>query len=39
METVIRLQNVTKRYGAQRALDGVSLEVPPGVVCALLGEN
>jgi ABC-2 type transport system ATP-binding protein len=39
MEPVIRLQNVTKRYGSQTALDHVSLEVPPGVVCALLGEN
>lgn len=39
MEPVIHLQGVTKRYGAQVALDGVSLEVPPGVVFALLGEN
>lgn len=39
MEPIIRLDNVTKRFGAQTALDGVSLEVPPGVVFALLGEN
>ncbi len=39
MESVIRLQDVTKSFGAQCALDHVSLEVPPGVVCALLGEN
>lgn len=39
MDPVIRLENVTKRYGAQVALDRVSLEVPSGVVCALLGEN
>ena len=39
MEPVIRLKNVTKRYGAHVALDRVSLEVPRGVVCALLGEN
>ena len=39
MEPVIRLNAVTKTYGDQRALDGVSLEVPAGVVCALLGEN
>jgi ABC-2 type transport system ATP-binding protein len=39
MEPVIRLSAVTKRYGRQRALDGVSFEVPPGVVFALLGEN
>ncbi len=39
MESVIRLNNVSKTYGDQRALDHVSLEVPPGTVCALLGEN
>jgi ABC-2 type transport system ATP-binding protein len=37
--SVIQLQNVTKRYGSQLALDDVTLEVTPGVVCALLGEN
>jgi ABC-2 type transport system ATP-binding protein len=37
--SVVQLQNVTKRYGSQAALDNVSLEVPSGVVCALLGEN
>src|SRR5438874_12136409 len=37
--SVIQLQNVTKRYGSQVALDDVTLEVTPGVVCALLGEN
>src|SRR5262245_36240630 len=36
---VVQLQNVTKRYGWQVALENVSLEVPSGVVCALLGEN
>lgn len=39
MDSVIRLENVTKRYGAQVALDRVSFDVPSGVVCALLGEN
>lgn len=39
MEPVIRLDNVSKRFGSEIALDGVSLEVPPGVVFALLGEN
>jgi ABC-2 type transport system ATP-binding protein len=39
MDPVIRLENVTKRYGSQIALDRVSLEVPPGTVFALLGEN
>jgi ABC-2 type transport system ATP-binding protein len=39
MQGVIRLENVTKRFGSETALDRVSLEVPPGVVFALLGEN
>ncbi len=39
MEPIIRLDNLTKRYGAETALDRVSLEVSPGVVFALLGEN
>ncbi len=39
MEPVIRLDHVTKRYGSQTALDEVTLDVPPGVICALLGEN
>lgn len=39
MDTVIRFEQVTKRFGNQTALDGVSFEVPRGVVFALLGEN
>jgi ABC-2 type transport system ATP-binding protein len=39
MEPVIRLSGVTKRYGGQTALDRVTLQVPRGVVFALLGEN
>ena len=39
MEPVIRLSNVTRRFGRHVALQSVSLEVPPGVVFALLGEN
>ncbi len=36
---VISLQNVCKRFGRTQALDHVSLEIQPGVVFALLGEN
>ena len=36
---VIRLENVTKRFGREVALDSVSFEVPRGTVFALLGEN
>jgi ABC-2 type transport system ATP-binding protein len=39
MPPVIRLDKLTKRFGAETALDQVSLDVPPGVVFALLGEN
>ncbi len=39
MPSVIRLDQLTKRFGAETALDAVSFEVPPGVVFALLGEN
>jgi ABC-2 type transport system ATP-binding protein len=39
MDSVIQLKNVTKRFGSNTALADVSLEVPKGVVFALLGEN
>jgi len=39
VDPVIRFENVTKRYGSNVALDNLSLEVPPGMVFALLGEN
>jgi ABC-2 type transport system ATP-binding protein len=39
MTPVIRLDKLSKRFGPQVALQDVSLEVPPGVVFALLGEN
>jgi len=39
MIPVVRLEKVSKRFGPQTALKDFSLEVPPGVVFALLGEN
>ncbi len=39
MRSVIRIEALTKWYGAQVAVDGLSLEVPPGSVFGLLGEN
>ena len=39
MEPAVRLTKLTKRFGRETALNDVSLEVPPGVVFALLGEN
>ena len=35
----IRLEQLTKRFGRELALDNVTLEVPRGGVFALLGEN
>jgi len=38
-ETMIRTENLTKRYRRNDALIGVSLEVPTGSVFALVGPN
>ncbi|MBN1341439.1 MAG: ABC transporter ATP-binding protein [Phycisphaerae bacterium] len=35
----IAIENVTKRFGRTIAVDGLSLEVPPGQVFAFLGPN
>jgi ABC-2 type transport system ATP-binding protein len=39
MSAVISLKNINKSFGRNRALVDVSLDVPEGVVFALLGEN
>ena len=39
MNPAIQFNEVHKRFGSEVALDGVSFEVPKGVVFALLGEN
>ncbi|MBX7096872.1 MAG: ATP-binding cassette domain-containing protein [Myxococcaceae bacterium] len=35
----LELREVSKAFGAQRVLDGFSLEVRPGELCALVGES
>lgn len=37
--TFIRLQNVTKKYGSTRALDGITCDIPLGHVHGLIGRN
>ncbi len=38
-DPLIKLEGVSKRYGSVNALDDLSLEVPEGTVCGLLGPN
>jgi ABC-2 type transport system ATP-binding protein len=35
----VEMRGVTKTYGATRALDGIDLSIPPGVIYGLLGPN
>ncbi len=35
----IIVSNITKTYGTQKALDGISLEIKPGGITGLLGPN
>ncbi len=36
---MIRLTNLTKRYGSFTAVDGLDLEIPPGTLFGFLGPN
>jgi ABC-2 type transport system ATP-binding protein len=38
-EAVVRIDSLTRRFGAKVALDGVSLTVPRGIVFGLVGAN
>jgi ABC-2 type transport system ATP-binding protein len=37
--TAVRLENVTKTFGAHIAVDALSLEVPPGTIYGFIGPN
>ncbi|MDE2167293.1 MAG: ABC transporter ATP-binding protein [Alphaproteobacteria bacterium] len=39
MPNAIEFAEITKRYGAATALDGISAHIPPGQVVGLLGHN
>jgi D-xylose transport system ATP-binding protein len=39
MQPLLRIENVSRRFGAVTALDGVSFDVNAGEVLALLGDN
>ena len=39
MSAVLEVQNLTKLYGAFRAVDSVSFELPRGKILGLLGPN
>ena len=36
---MLRIENVSKSYGAKQALKGVSISIPKGSICGLLGPN
>ena len=39
MSTILKVQNVNKRFGGLKALDEVNLEVEEGTVHAIIGPN
>jgi len=36
---VLRIENLTKTYGDKRAVDGLTLSIAPGEICAFIGHN
>lgn len=36
---IVEVENVTRRFGEKRALNGISLTIPKGTVLGLVGEN
>ncbi|HWL22475.1 MAG TPA: ATP-binding cassette domain-containing protein [Ureibacillus sp.] len=38
-ETILKAMNISKIYGAHKALDKVSIEIKRGMIYGLIGEN
>jgi ABC-2 type transport system ATP-binding protein len=36
---MLRIENLTKTYGDKKAVDGLSLHIAPGEICAFIGHN
>ena len=36
---MLKIQNLTKKYGDKKAVDNLSLEIKPGEICAFIGHN
>ena len=36
---MLQIENLTKTFGNKRAVDSVSLTIPPGEICAFIGHN
>ena len=39
MESAVSLRSLTKTFGQHRAVDGISLEIPRGIIFGLIGPN
>ncbi|HEU5181407.1 MAG TPA: ATP-binding cassette domain-containing protein [Candidatus Polarisedimenticolia bacterium] len=39
MDVAVSLQNLVKTFGTHRAVDGVSLDIPKGIIFGLIGPN
>lgn len=39
MKHVLRLHDVHKKFGATKALDGLSFSIPKGAICGVIGAN